>query len=489
MKSAGTFTVTVTLSAAASQDVTIPFTLSGSAVAGVDYSGVTVSPLVIAAGATSATITGTLLPDAGASPTLTFTLGTPINATLGAVTTDALTITEPAIVGGRGLTLFRTAGGAVGSITYILGSNPPVSETNQPSFTYNGQAGGDSMTVLFANGEPLVSGDIVFNGGTGPNTLTIDAAGLPVRTVPGAVTAGDPQTVTYSNVTTTNIDNAASVDAIAGPDTADRGALAGLSANARFVEALYLDELGRVGDTTNALDAGSWVNALNSGALTQAAVAAGVEQSLEAQDYLVRSWYVTFLGRQAQGGEEQGWVNLLQQGQTEEQVLSMILASQEFYTRAQTSSPRGAPTSVMCRRCTDYFWTGRASRTGSPPGWAACRLWDAKELALGFLAGPTGASSAWISSRDTTTRCCTARRTSRVSTIGCSPISTWGACASPSRPRPNSIPTGSPFGEVVTDSQWALGNRSRSPLLQRPAPETRMRWAGGQSARRPTYPA
>ena len=47
-ESAGTFTVTVTLSAASTQDVSIPFTLSGNAVAGMDYSGVTVSPLVIA---------------------------------------------------------------------------------------------------------------------------------------------------------------------------------------------------------------------------------------------------------------------------------------------------------------------------------------------------------------------------------------------------------------------------------------------------------
>ena len=211
-----------------------------------------------------------------------------------------------------------------------------------------------------------------------------------MRTVPGAVTAGDPQTVTYTNVTTTNIDNAASVDAIAGPDTADRAALDGLSANARFVEALYLDELGRVGDTTNALDAGNWVNALNSGALTQAAVAAGVEHSLEAQDYLVRSWYVTFLGRAAQDGEEQGWVNLLQQGQTEEQVLSMILASQEFYTRAQTLIATGSAD----ERYVQALYGLLLDRTGEPEGTAA---WlgglpslGRQGVALGFLAGPSG---------------------------------------------------------------------------------------------------
>ena len=50
----------------------------------------------------------------------------------------------------------------------------------------------------------------------------------------------------------------------------------------------------------------------------------------------MKSWYLNYLGRQAQGGEELGWVNLLRQGQTEEVVLSGILASPEFYARAQT---------------------------------------------------------------------------------------------------------------------------------------------------------
>ena len=278
----------------------------------------------------------------------------------------------------------------VGSITYILGDNPPVSLTNVQSFTYNGEAGGDSLTVLYANGDPLIPGSVSFNGTGVGNTLNIDAAGLPIRTVEGAATTGDPQTVFYTNVQTTNLDNAVAVGAAAGPDTADRAVLDGLSANARFVEALYLDELGRVGDTTNALDAGGWVNALNSGLLTQAAVAADVEHSMEAQDYLVRSWYVTFLGRQVQGGEEQGWVNLLQQGQTEEQVLSRILASQEFYTRAQTLIATGSAD----ERYVQALYGLLLDRTGEPDGVASwlggLPTLGRQGVALGFLAGPTG---------------------------------------------------------------------------------------------------
>src|SRR5262249_37718585 len=161
-------------------------------------------------------------------------------------------------------------------------------------------------------------------------------AGLPVRLMPGRLSAGG-QAVSFRNTAATHVNNAAAVNAFAGPDTADRAtALAGLSAPERFVQALYLDELGRAGSKAQ-LD--RWVTGLlNQPGGSQRAVAAGIAGSLEAQDYLVKSWYVAFLGRQAQGGEEQGWVKLLRSGQSEEQVLSQMLGdptNNEFYKRAQ----------------------------------------------------------------------------------------------------------------------------------------------------------
>ena len=58
----------------------MPFTLGGSATAGVDFSGVTAGPLTFGIGQTTVDITGKLLSDPGPSQTLTFTLGTPIGA-------------------------------------------------------------------------------------------------------------------------------------------------------------------------------------------------------------------------------------------------------------------------------------------------------------------------------------------------------------------------------------------------------------------------
>jgi len=87
-ESTGTFSITVTLQGATDAVATIPFTISG----GTAVDGI-MSPLVIPAGQTSATITGHLIDDPGPSQTLTFTLETPTNRTLGATTTNTLTIT------------------------------------------------------------------------------------------------------------------------------------------------------------------------------------------------------------------------------------------------------------------------------------------------------------------------------------------------------------------------------------------------------------
>src|SRR5262249_30653423 len=151
------------------------------------------------------------------------------------------------------------------------------------------------------------------------------------------------------NVQGTTINNAAGINSFAGPDNADRAtALAGLNANERYVQALYLDALGRPGSKAE-LDA--WAAFITGTDASLAVVASGIERSPEARTHLVRSWYQTFLGRPAQGNEEQGWVNLLLAGLTEERVLSIILGSPglggdphgEFYQHAQTLIPSGTP--------------------------------------------------------------------------------------------------------------------------------------------------
>src|SRR5262249_52662002 len=74
----GAFSITVKLSQPLAANMTIPFTVAGTAVSGVNYAGLTSSPLVIPAGQTSGVIAGTLLDDhqfLAVNNTIVFTLG------------------------------------------------------------------------------------------------------------------------------------------------------------------------------------------------------------------------------------------------------------------------------------------------------------------------------------------------------------------------------------------------------------------------------
>jgi hypothetical protein len=206
------------------------------------------------------------------------------------------------------------------------------------AYTFNGASGGDSVIVQAPGGGLVGNVNVHFTGGAGglPNSLTVDAHGDPVRAVPGGISTGaaDAQAVTYDHVESTSIASAGSVNTFYGPNTADREkALAGLTAQERFVQVLYLDALGRAGGKTE-LD--FWVGVLTGQGGSQANVAKFIENSAEARTHLVDTWYQTYLDRAAGTGEAATWVALLATGHAEEQVLKQILATPEFYARAQT---------------------------------------------------------------------------------------------------------------------------------------------------------
>jgi hypothetical protein len=99
-----------------------------------------------------------------------------------------------------------------------------------------------------------------------------------------------------------------------------------------YIRRLYLTVLGRAASDA---EVGIWRPRVQfAGA---AAVANAIERSTEARTRVVRSWYVNYLGRSALNGEEQGWVTALQSGATEEQILSGILGSDEYASRATAS--------------------------------------------------------------------------------------------------------------------------------------------------------
>jgi hypothetical protein len=97
-----------------------------------------------------------------------------------------------------------------------------------------------------------------------------------------------------------------------------------------FIRQFYFAALGRTG---NLAEWNLWLPTL-AGANGRALVARAIGASREARDFLIKGYYRTFLSREAGGGEENAWVNAMLAGATEEQVISGILGSPEYFNHA-----------------------------------------------------------------------------------------------------------------------------------------------------------
>jgi hypothetical protein len=133
--------------------------------------------------------------------------------------------------------------------------------------------------------------------------------------------------------------------------------------NDAFIEDLFIRDLGR---PASASDLAFWRGVLSSSG--RQAVISGIEESQEGIDQLVRSLYREFLNRDARNGEEMFWVNLMQSGQTEEQVLAGIIGSPEFYNFAQTQVATGTPDQRFITEVYQVLF-GRAPRADEITYW------------------------------------------------------------------------------------------------------------------------
>lgn len=106
----GLLTITATLSAVSGLDVTVPFTVNAgsSATSNSDYT-ITNSPLTIAAGSTTATITVNIVTDLidEGNESIIIDMGAPLNVTHGATNSHTATITDDDVAG---FTIAQTAG-------------------------------------------------------------------------------------------------------------------------------------------------------------------------------------------------------------------------------------------------------------------------------------------------------------------------------------------------------------------------------------------
>jgi CSLREA domain-containing protein len=262
----------------------------------------------------------------------------------------------------------RALAGAIDAGALSAAQAAAVTSSNSVTFTA-GQAGSFSITT---SGFPTAS---LTETGALPNGVLFHDNGNGTATLSGAPAADSAGT--YSFLITAS--NGGSADAV------QAFTVTVLTGQQRFVQALYLDELGRFADLGNPLGAGFWVNALTNGILNQAAVATAVLHSQEARTHLVRAWYQTYLARQPLKGEEQSWVTLLQQEQTEEQVLSGILGSTEFFNRAQILIGSGTPQERYVQALYQLLLNRRGS-AGDVAGWVnALPQLGRQAVALRFL--------------------------------------------------------------------------------------------------------
>lgn len=190
---AGTATVTVNLSRTAEQDVTVSYTLGGTAAAGTDYTVTPASPFVIAEGESSAVLTLTLVDDARIedNETAVVTLSNAVNGTVladGKTHTLTLTNNDTAgvIITPSGGSTDVVEGGSTDTYTIVLTSEPT----------------GDVAVSPASSGQVGVSGSATFspsgaNAWNVPQTITVSAVddfageGPHDDTITHSVTSGD----------------------------------------------------------------------------------------------------------------------------------------------------------------------------------------------------------------------------------------------------------------------------------------------------------
>lgn len=290
-------------------------------------------------------------------------------------------------------TVGLTATGVSNSPSYSLTVNPQLLLTTTTlaaatagtaySQTINTSGGGGTYTFVLSDGTAL------------PSWLTLSSSGstATLSGTPGSADAGTLNLVirvtdsaggsaSYGYSLTVN---PSSSYKYLNPNVVDRGtAFNGLNAQQHFVQATYLTELGRAGTVA---ELNTWVAILNSSPNGQAMVASGIASSVEACEYLVKGWYLAYLGRAAVNGEESGHVNLLRAGVSEESVLAGILGSVEFFNRAQTLSSVGGAD----ERYVQTLYELVLGRTGVPEevaGWLSQASVNRASVALQFLRSP-----------------------------------------------------------------------------------------------------
>ena len=190
-------TITAQLSGASSQVVTVPFTLGGTATNPADYT-ITASPITIAAGNTTGTITVTVAADGVAElgETVVVTMGAPTNATQGATTVHTLTIAAQPAPTVSFTAAAQSVAEGVGAATITAQLSSPSSQAVTVPFTVGGTAANPADYTITASPITIAAGNTT---GTATVTIVADGVAEPDETV--IVTMGAPTNATLGATT------------------------------------------------------------------------------------------------------------------------------------------------------------------------------------------------------------------------------------------------------------------------------------------------
>ena len=194
----GTMTITAQLSAASGLAVSVPFTLGGNATLTSDYT-ISASPLSIAAGSTTATITITIATDAlpEANETVIVNMGTPTNATASGTTTHTATIRDDDSPTVQFTAASQASVGESGTMTITAQLSATSGVDVSVPFTLGGNATLTSDYTISASPLTITAGQTT---ATITITITADTTDEPNETI--VVNMGTPTNANASGTTT-----------------------------------------------------------------------------------------------------------------------------------------------------------------------------------------------------------------------------------------------------------------------------------------------
>jgi hypothetical protein len=223
--------------------------------------------------------------------------------TIGTASTVTITVSGVALTGQPTITVNAAAGSPAAPTNLSIDSSAALASSSHLSLKWTDNSNNETSFLIERSTD-------------GKNFTQVASVGVNVTTYKDVGLAAG--TKYYYRVRASNANGNSAYTNVASAKT--------LTGNEQWVHALYEDFIGREGSLA---EWDAWVNVLPS--LGVSGVVSSISRSTEALKKQVDSIYTRFLNRQADSGGETYWIQYLQQGHSEEQLINTLMGSQEFF--------------------------------------------------------------------------------------------------------------------------------------------------------------